>query len=86
MPIFEYRCAGCGHDFELLVLKSSSPPTCPSCGSAEVERLFSLPAVSSEQTRRRAAGDIRARNRATRREQADAEARRIESHSADHDQ
>lgn len=85
MPIFEYRCSACGADFEQLVLKGSSPPRCPACASEDVERLLSLPSVSSEQTKRRASHDIRARNRATRRAQADAEVRRIEAHSADHD-
>ena len=26
MPIYEYRCQGCGHEFELLVLKATSRP------------------------------------------------------------
>ena len=85
MPIFEYRCAACGRDFEQLFLKASPSPRCPSCGSEDVEKLLSLPSVSSEQTRKRATRDIRTRNRSTRREQADAEVRRIEAHSQDHD-
>jgi putative FmdB family regulatory protein len=49
VPIYEYRCEGCGHEFELLVLKTTSP-ACPSCQSAALERLVSVPAVKSEST------------------------------------
>ena len=49
MPIFEYRCLGCGKEFELLVLKSTSP-ACPACQATSLERLVSLPAVKSEST------------------------------------
>jgi putative FmdB family regulatory protein len=49
VPIFEYRCEGCGHEFELLVLKHTTP-ACPSCASASLERLVSIPAVKSEST------------------------------------
>ena len=86
MPIYEYRCGGCGHTFELLVRPSSQTGACPACGGSEIERLLSLPSVRSDQTRRRAAQGVRARNRATRTDQADAEAKRIEAHSRDHDE
>jgi putative FmdB family regulatory protein len=49
MPIYEYKCQGCGREFELLVLKST-PIACPGCASADLERLVSLPAVKSETT------------------------------------
>ncbi len=49
MPIFEYHCRACEHDFELLVLKGTSP-ACPKCQSAELERLMSIPAVKSDST------------------------------------
>ena len=51
MPIFDYRCRQCGHEFEALVLKGSSP-ACPSCESRELEQLVSGFAVSSDATRR----------------------------------
>ena len=50
MPIFEYRCEGCGHEFELLVLKSTIP-ACPTCASKALERQVSVPAVKSEGTK-----------------------------------
>jgi len=43
MPIFEYRCAGCGAQFELLV-RSDTTVACPSCESRQVNKIFSLPA------------------------------------------
>jgi putative FmdB family regulatory protein len=80
MPIFEYRCGDCDHEFELLVLKTLGAPRCPECGSGKVEKLLSLPAVSSEQTKKRASRAQRARNASTRRDHAEAEAARIRAH------
>jgi putative FmdB family regulatory protein len=51
MPIHDYTCRACGETSELLVLGSAAAPRCPACGSDELERLLSLPAVSSETTR-----------------------------------
>jgi putative FmdB family regulatory protein len=51
MPIYEYQCRACGHEFEYLVLPSSSPPECPSCHDQNLQKLISLCAVSSESTR-----------------------------------
>jgi putative FmdB family regulatory protein len=48
MPIFEYRCRGCGHEFESLVLATTPPPACPECTSADLEKLLSTAAVSTE--------------------------------------
>ncbi|MGQ0737248.1 MAG: FmdB family zinc ribbon protein [Acidobacteriota bacterium] len=49
MPIFEYTCQGCGHQFELLVLRGKVP-ACPACANEHLERRISLPAVKSEST------------------------------------
>jgi len=51
MPLYEYTCRGCSHTFEALV-RDSKTPVCPSCQSADVERLVSLFAVSSDSTRK----------------------------------
>ncbi len=40
MPIYEYNCAKCGDDFELLVFKSDEP-ACPKCGSKELHKKMS---------------------------------------------
>jgi putative FmdB family regulatory protein len=51
MPIYEYVCRACSHEFELLVMPASAAPACPSCDSHDLERLLSGFAVSSDGTR-----------------------------------
>jgi putative FmdB family regulatory protein len=51
VPIFEYACRGCGHQFEALVRSTSAAPACPECKSSDLERLLSLPVVKSDNTR-----------------------------------
>jgi putative FmdB family regulatory protein len=41
MPIYEYACKQCGHEFETLV-RSSTVPDCPSCSSTELEKKLSV--------------------------------------------
>ncbi len=42
MPIYEYRCADCGHVFEeIQQFSDPDPDKCPSCESKEVGRLIS---------------------------------------------
>ena len=60
MPIYEFTCKSCGNEFEALVRKNT--PTCPSCGKAELERKFSLPAVKSESTHAKAMRAARKRD------------------------
>jgi putative FmdB family regulatory protein len=50
MPIYDYRCQTCGHQFEALVVRNDVP-VCSSCGGAKLERLLSMPGVKSESTR-----------------------------------
>jgi len=46
MPIFEYRCAGCAHRFDVLAPRADdAAPPCPRCGSAGAERQRSAFAV-----------------------------------------
>jgi putative FmdB family regulatory protein len=49
VPIYEYSCRGCGHEFEALVRKGTVPE-CPSCHGQDLERLLSVPAIKSEGT------------------------------------
>ena len=51
MPIYEYACRQCGHTFEYLVLHSTPPAKCPSCGNQDLEQLISLYSVDSASTR-----------------------------------
>ena len=46
MPLYEYRCETCGHQFEKIQRFSDDPITvCPSCGSGPVVKLLSSPAI-----------------------------------------
>jgi putative FmdB family regulatory protein len=48
MPIFEYVCNACGHQFEFLKLPAATTvPSCPACQSANLERLLSGFALST---------------------------------------
>ncbi len=52
MPLYDYACRACGHEFEALTRGSSSaPPKCPECQSDDAERLLSLPRVKSDTTK-----------------------------------
>jgi putative FmdB family regulatory protein len=42
MPIYEYRCAACGHELEALQRFSDAPlVTCPACGKPNLTKLLS---------------------------------------------
>jgi len=46
MPLYEYRCENCGHQFEKIQRFSDDPITvCPSCGTGPVVKLLSSPAI-----------------------------------------
>ena len=44
MPLYEYTCEACDHDFELLI-RSSEEPSCPECDSGKLTKHFSVPAA-----------------------------------------
>lgn len=41
MPIYEYRCTQCGHEFQKLVYGQTTV-ACPSCRSPQVRRTLSV--------------------------------------------
>jgi putative FmdB family regulatory protein len=41
MPLFEYSCKSCDHQFEALV-RASEAAECPACGGRELERRLSV--------------------------------------------
>ena len=51
MPVYAYRCRACGATFDLLV-RGSTMPACPHCGSMALEKQVTAPFVSSGQTTR----------------------------------
>jgi putative FmdB family regulatory protein len=81
MPIFEYRCRACAHEFEALILPQTPPPQCPKCNSADLEKLLSPSAVSTEGIRQANALKSRQRQIAKRKDAIIAE----EEHRIHHD-
>lgn len=33
MPIYDFRCVSCGHEFEFMKFKSDDHAQCPKCGA-----------------------------------------------------
>ena len=79
MPIYEYTCRGCAHQFEALI-RGTDVPGCPKCGGADLERLFSLPAVQSESTRANAMKAARKRDAVQARDRVETQRRYELSH------
>jgi putative FmdB family regulatory protein len=46
VPLYDYRCEGCGNQFEARHGFNDSAPPCPACGREEVKRLITTaPAI-----------------------------------------
>ena len=46
MPLYEYLCRSCAHQFERIVKFSDAPlTTCPKCGKETIDQMISAPAV-----------------------------------------
>lgn len=80
MPIFEYECRTCGHQFEALVGPTFPAPTCPECQASDLEQKISMFAVSSEGTRNIALKDGRKRAESVRRDKQIADAEYVKNH------
>jgi putative FmdB family regulatory protein len=48
MPIYEYRCRGCGGDFETYVHTAAAAVACPACASDNVMRKLSVFGLKSD--------------------------------------
>ena len=79
MPIYEYECRGCGHQFEQLV-RTGDVPACPSCQGKELQRLLSQCAVSSESTRQLSFNKARSRAKLVQRDKDVAQAEYEKKH------
>jgi putative FmdB family regulatory protein len=63
MPIYDYACRACSHEFEALV-RGSNVPACPECKSEDLERKLSFPVVRSESTRGQIKASVKKRDKA----------------------
>jgi putative FmdB family regulatory protein len=83
MPIYDFECRACGHQFELLVL-AKTVAACPECQSQDLEQLVSGFAVSSESITRARVKAARRQYAASKdtRDRKVAEADEIREHSA----
>ncbi len=46
MPIYEFVCGECGHEFEkILSFSATATPACANCGTENVERQMGRPAI-----------------------------------------
>ncbi len=79
MPIYDYSCNACGHEFEALV-RGSNRPTCPECKSDELDRKPSTPAVRSEATHARVMNYARKRDKAQATDKAHEQRKYEQSH------
>ena len=61
MPIFDFHCRACGHEFEFLVRAQDPPARCPSCQSGDIEKLLSGFALKTAERTAAAAADSRKR-------------------------
>ena len=90
MPIYEFECKACGHQFEELVLPwiqkdgEAQPTACPSCKAQNVERMLSAFAVNSESTRQHSLNKAREKARAVKKEKDTEEFKQVLEHAAEH--
>ena len=83
MPIFDYHCQTCGHDFEAIV-RGSSPAACPSCQGTALERQISLFSVSSASTRKASLKIARQEHQKGKKDQVIAHQEAVRRHDDDH--
>ncbi len=58
MPIFEYVCTNCGHEFELFVRGGAAVKNlCPTCQSEKIDKRFSTFSASVGSSRGTAAAN-----------------------------
>ncbi|HTR00316.1 MAG TPA: zinc ribbon domain-containing protein [Candidatus Acidoferrum sp.] len=83
MPIYEYKCLHCHHQFEKLV-KLDETPSCPACQHNTLERLFSAPAISTQKSRSYTHGIARRKANSIKKEQDHAQREYERNYIKDH--
>jgi putative FmdB family regulatory protein len=62
MPLYDFHCTTCDHEFEALVRpQDPAPTTCPACRGTSIEKLLSGFALHTEERHRAAVKDSRQR-------------------------
>lgn len=67
MPLYDFHCRDCAHDFEALV-RAGDTPECPSCQSRHLEKLLSSFALDTAERRQAAVNESRQRQIAARKD------------------
>jgi len=83
MPIYEYKCRNCDNLFEKIV-KLNESPDCPECDSSDLEKQFTVAAVSTSKTRAKSFQTARARANSVKKEQDVAQREYERKHLEDH--
>jgi putative FmdB family regulatory protein len=83
MPLYDFKCRACGRVFEELV-RLGETPNCPACSGNDLERLVSIPAVSTDKTRKRSLGKARQAAGKEHREKKHAQAEYERNYIKDH--
>lgn len=69
MPIFEFKCRACGHRFEAIV-RPRTEVACLSCQGSDLEKLISIPSVSTSGTKKLSVTSAQKKNAGTTRDKA----------------
>ena len=79
MPIFEYECRSCHHEFEQLV-RTGDTPACPKCQGQDLEKLLSMVSMRSEHTQQLSFNKARQKAKLTQRDKDVAQAEYEKKH------
>ncbi len=79
MPIYEYRCRQCQHQFEQLVLHGTVP-TCPACNAVDLDRLISMFTGITEGTKAASSKRAYQRSAAIKRDKDIADSEHLKNH------
>ena len=84
MPIYQYECKKCSHQFEKLV-RLNETPDCPACHSSDLQKQFTAAAISTQKSRSSSFNKARAVAKEVKKEkdhaQAEYERNYIKEHS-----
>ncbi|MFN0003342.1 MAG: FmdB family zinc ribbon protein [Pseudohongiellaceae bacterium] len=83
MPIFDYKCRSCSHQFEKMV-RGSEIALCPSCNLSDLEKLLSVPGISTQKSRQHSFGIAQQAAKAVKKEQNHAQREYERNYIKDH--